>query len=224
MTTARGDDSRLGDPAGDTDVPWVSVRPDSATIRGPLLKGAPLIAIGALRIGLLMAKGRGTSEGSGTTGLVIGVLAVAVPMLGVGALCALRWANAGIVLEDGVLTVRNRWNRKVLHAPVSDLTGVHTVRAPIDGPHQSRIVLTSKTGGPVLIDPRLWDAAALRDLWRHLHLPHQDHGFLTWPVLKRTFPGIRTPWRHVHIVQFALLAVLGSIAYVALIVNLPFLL
>ncbi|MEU9992667.1 hypothetical protein AB0E10_38905 [Streptomyces sp. NPDC048045] len=224
MTTPRGEDARLGDPARDTDLPWVSVRPDTATLKGPLLKGAPLIAIAALRVGLLMAKGRGTSQGSGTAGLVLGVLAVAVPVLGAVALCALRWANAGIQLDDGVLTIRNRWNRAVLHAPVSDLTGVHTVRAPADGPHQSRIVLTSRTGAPVLLDPRLWDAAALRDLWRHLQLPHQEHGFLPWPLMKRTFPGIDIPWRHVHTVQFALLAVVGTVAYLALIVNLPFLL
>jgi len=120
--------------------------------------------------------------------------------------------------------VRDRWNRKVLHAPVSSLTGVHTVRAPIDGPHDSRIVITSRAHRPVLIDPRLWDAEGLRELWQHLRLPFQDHGFLNWPLLKKRFPGIPTPWRHVHIVLSTLLIVLGGIAYIALVVNLPFLL
>ncbi|MEU6069658.1 MULTISPECIES: hypothetical protein [Streptomyces] len=224
MTTRPPGDAPLTDSTGEAEDPWVSVRPDNGTVKAPLIKGSPLIAIGALRIGLMMAKGRGTSAGSGTTGLVVGVLAVLLPLLWVGALCALRWANAGILLEDGVLTVRNRWNRKVLQAPVSSLTGLHTVRAPVDGPHQSRIVITSTTGRPLMIDPRLWDAEALRELWRQLRFPFRDHGFVKWPLLKKRFPGIRPPWHHVHVVLFTLLVVIAGIAYIALIVNLPFLL
>jgi hypothetical protein len=61
-------------------------------------------------------------------------------------------------------------------------------------------------------------------LWQHLPLSFQDLGFLTWPLLRKRFPGIPTPWRHVHIVLSTLLIVLAGIAYIALIVNLPFLL
>ncbi|WNM32825.1 hypothetical protein RKE30_21745 [Streptomyces sp. Li-HN-5-11] len=224
MTTRPPGDAPLTDSADELDLPWVFVRPDSGTSKALLIKGSPLIAIGALRLGLMMAKGRGTSAGSGMTGLVIGILAVVFPLLWVGALIGLRWANAGIRLEDGVLTVRDRWNRKVLHAPVSSLTGLHTVRVPVDGPHGNRIVITSRAHRPVLIDARLWDAEGLRELWQHLHLAFQDHGFLKWPLLKKRFPGIPTPWRHVHIVLSTVLIVLGCIAYIALIVNLPFLL
>ncbi|MFI5877197.1 hypothetical protein ACIBAH_33115 [Streptomyces sp. NPDC051445] len=225
MATRPPGDAPFADPADEADLLWVSVKPDLGTSKALLIKGSPVIAIGALRLGLMMARGRGTSAGSGTTGLVIGILAVVFPLLWVGALIGLRWANAGIRLEDGVLTVRDRWNRKVLHAPVSSLTGLHTVRAPIDGPHDSRIVITSRAHRPVLVDPRLWDAEGLRELWQHLRLPFQDHGFLKkWPLLKKRFPGIPTPWRHVHIVLSTLFIVLGCIAYIALMVNLPFLL
>jgi hypothetical protein len=207
----------------DTDLAWVSVRPDNGTIKGPLLKGAPLILIGALRMGLMMAKGRGTSAGSGGAGLVIGVLAFTVPLLWVGALSGLRWANAGIRLADGVLTVRNLWNRRVLAVPVSSLTGLHTVRLPLDGVHTGRILITSKTGKPLVIDTRLWDPEGLKELWRGLGLAFQDHGRLDWSQLHQRFPGVRMPWRQVHYVVFTLLIVIGAIAYIALIVNLPFL-
>lgn len=70
------------------------------------------------------------------------MLAFALPLLWIGALSGLRWANAGILLlEDGVLTVRNLWSRRVLEAPVSSLTGLHTVRLPLDGVHTSRIIM-----------------------------------------------------------------------------------
>ncbi|GGX96985.1 hypothetical protein [Streptomyces anandii] len=222
MTTRPPDEAPLTGAQDDGDAPWVSVRPDSRTVKSPLIAAAPLIAIGALRMGLMMDRGRGTSEGSGTTGFVVGLLAVAFPLVLVGVLTALRWANAGILLEDGVLTVRDRWNRKVLHAPVSELTGVHTLRAPVDGPHGGRVVLTSRTRRPVLVDPRQWNPEALARLWRELALPAEDHGFVTWPVLRQRFPGIRPPWRHVHVVQFGLLAAVVTIGYIALVVNLPF--
>lgn len=50
------------------------------------------------------------------------------------------------------------------------LTGLHTVRVPVDGPHGSRIVITSRAHRPVLTDARLWDAEGLRELWQHLRL------------------------------------------------------
>ncbi|MGW2615055.1 hypothetical protein [Streptomyces sp. NPDC001500] len=224
MTLRPSGDPSSPDPADEAELPWVSVRPDNGPSRALLLKGAPLIAVGALRIGLMTARGRGTSAGSGVTGLVIGILAVVFPLPWVGVLNGLRWAHAGIRLEDGVPTVSDRWNRRVLHAPVSSLTGLHMVRAPFDGPHKNRTVITSRSHRPVLVDPRFWDAEGLRELWRDLRLPAQDHGFLTWPLLRKRFPGIPTPWRHVHLVLSALLISLGCVAYVAVIVNLPFLL
>jgi hypothetical protein len=224
MTMRPSDEPSSTEPADEEDLPWVSVRPDNGPSRSLLIKGSPLIAIGALRIGLMMARGRGTSAGSGPKGLVIGLLAVLFPLLWVVLLNGLRWANAGIRLEDGVLTVRDRWNRRVLHAPVASVTGVHTVKAPFDGSHNSRIVITSRSHRPVLVDPRRWDADGLHRLWQGLGLSFQDHGFLTGPLLRKRFPGIALPWRHVHLAVSTLLIVLGCIAYIALIVNLPFLL
>ncbi|MCQ9132324.1 hypothetical protein [Streptomyces hilarionis] len=222
MTMRPSGEPSSTEPADEAELPWVSVRPDNGPSKALLLKGSPLIALGALRMGLMMARGRGTSAGSGVAGLVIGLLAVVFPLLLVVMLGGLRWAHAGMRLEDGVLTVSDRWNRKVLRAPVSSLTGLHTLKAPFDGPHKDRIVITSRSHRPVLVDPRFWDAEGLRELWRDLRLPVQDHGFLTWPLLKKRFPGIPTPWRHDHVVLFTLLAVVGCVAYVALVVNLPF--
>ncbi|MGW1893298.1 hypothetical protein ACWCP6_24085 [Streptomyces sp. NPDC002004] len=225
MTTRPPGDAPLAAAAqDDADPPRISVGADTRTVVAPLLKGAPILVIGALRMGLMMAKGRGTSAGSGTTGLVIGILAFAAPLLWIGLLSGLRWANAGIELANGVLTVRNRWNRKVLHAPLSSLTGLHTVRLPVDGPQQSRIVITSRADRPVMIDPRHWDAQALQELWRHLGVEVRDHGLLTWPLVKARFPGVRVPWYLVHYVLLTVLIVIAAIAYIALVVNLPFLL
>jgi hypothetical protein len=227
MTTRPPDDAALTDaPQGDdddgTDLPWVVVGPDNSSITGPLIKGAPIILIGAIRMGVMMAKGKGTSAGAGPIGLVVGLLAVAAPLLWVVGLSGLRLTNAGIRLEDGVLTVRNLWHRRILAAPVSSLTGVHTMRLPVDGEHKTRFIVTSAGGRPLVINPRLWKAAELTELIGALGMPVRDHGFLAWPVLRQRFPGVRVPWRQVHYVMFTLLIVLGAIAYVALIVNLPF--
>jgi len=60
MATRPPDDAPLTDPADEADLLWVSVKPDNGTGKALLIKGSPLIAIGALRLGLMMAKGRGT--------------------------------------------------------------------------------------------------------------------------------------------------------------------
>ncbi|MEV6012626.1 hypothetical protein AB0M29_38285 [Streptomyces sp. NPDC051976] len=238
MTTRPPDDAALTDVPDDdhedhddhegddgTDLlPWVVVSPDNSAITGPLIKGAPLILIGAIRMGVMMARGKGTSSGSGPLGLVVGLLAVALPLLWVAGLSGLRLMNAEIRLEDGVLTVRDIWHRRRLSAPIAAITGVHTMRIPVDGEHTTRVIVTAANQRPVVINPRLWKAAELNQLWQALGLPVRDHGFLAWPVLRMRFPGVRVPWRQVHYVIFTLLIVLGAIAYIALIVNLPFLL
>lgn len=228
MTTRPPDDAPLtdvpGDDDDDTDLPWVVVSPDNSAITGPLIKGAPVILFGAIRMGVMMAKGKGTSAGAGPLGLVVGLLAVALPFLWVAGLSGLRLMNAGVRLEDGVLTVRDIWHRRRLAAPVAAITGLHTMRIPVDGEHKTRIIVTSANHRPVVINPRLWKTAELTELWQALGLPIRDHGFLAWPVLRLRFPGVRVPWRHVHYVMFTLLIVLGAIAYIALMVNLPFLL
>lgn len=191
------------EPADEEDLPWVAVRPDNGPSRSLLIKGSPLIAIGALRMGLMMARGRGTSAGSGPTGLVVGLLAVLFPLLCMVLLNGLRWANAGIRLEDGVLTVRDRWNRRVLHAPVSSVTGVHTIKAPFDGSHNSRIVITSRSHKPVLVDPRLWDADGLHRLWQgsgtFLPGPRLPHLAPAEEAVPRNSPAVASrPHRRVH--------------------------
>ncbi|MFD9130483.1 hypothetical protein [Kitasatospora sp. NPDC059571] len=206
------------------DQPWISVRPDTSAVKGLLIKASPLILFGAIRIGLMMARGRGTSEGSGPLGLLVGVLAVAFPLLWVAALLGLRSANARILLDEGVLTVRNIWGRPVLAAPLASITGVHAVRLPVDGPHKDRVVITAEQSRPVLIDVRHWQQDGLRQLWQHLGVPVRDHGPLTWAQLRARIPGTRVPWRQVHYVLFTVLLVVAVIAYIALVVNLPFLL
>jgi hypothetical protein len=205
----------------DADLPWIAVRPDISSITGPLLKCAPLFAFAALRVGLMMAKGRGSSEGSGMTGLVVGILAAAAPFLWVGGVCALRLLNAEMRLEDGVLTVWSKWHRRVLVSPVAALTGLHLVNLPFESNHKSRIIITSRAGRPLIVDPRHWKAEDLKELWRALGRPARDHGRLAWPEARQRFPGMRAPWRHVHAVLSTLLIVVGGIAYIALVVNLP---
>ncbi|MEV5435902.1 hypothetical protein AB0K80_07680 [Streptomyces sp. NPDC052682] len=223
--TARpaGDGPLTGLPQ-EVDEAWVSVRPDNGNVKRALLLSSPVVVLGAARVGLMMAQGRGTSEGSGSRGLVIGLLAVLFPFVWIGLLGALRWANAGIVLDEGVLTVRNRFNRRVLRAPVSALTGLHQVDLPIQGPHSTRIVITAHQARPVMIDPRTWDARGLAQLWHQLPVPLHDSGFLEWREVKQRFPKLRRPWHHVHYGLFVLLGTVGTLAYIALVVNLPFLL
>lgn len=149
---------------------------------------------------------------------------MALPFLWIGLLCVLRWANAGILLADGVLTVRNRWHGRDLRAPVSSLTGSYLVRLPGDGKDRVRIVITARRCRPVMIDPRTWNQQKLGELWQHLPVPLLESGFLDWRGLRIRFPGVHRPWYLVHYRLFLALATLVCIAYIALVVNLPFLL
>ncbi|WP_042377602.1 hypothetical protein [Streptacidiphilus melanogenes] len=232
MERSRGDAGFLqagedGGPDGDADgaafPDWVLVRPDSRALVAPLLRSAPVIAIGTLRMGLLLARGRGTSPGEGLFGLVAGLVLVALPLLWVVLYIGMRWANAGIRLEDGELTVRNVWGRCVLRSQLSALTGLHTVALPYQGPSRHRVVVTSTAGKPLLIDPRLWDAASLKELWGALGVPFTEQGSLGWKGLLQRFPGVKVAWRHLHEVLFAVVVTIAGIAYIAVMVNLSYL-
>ncbi|GAA1217825.1 hypothetical protein GCM10009665_04640 [Kitasatospora nipponensis] len=206
------------------DLPWISVKGDTSAARGLLLKASPVILFGMVRIGLLMARGRGSSAGAGPAGLVMAVVAVAVPLVWLAARLGLRAANARIRLDEGLLTVRDSWGRRILSTPVEDITGLHQVRLPVEGENKFRIVLTSRDAKPLMIDARRWQPDTLRQLWPALGVPVRDHGFLTFRELRSRLPGVRVPWHQAHAVLFAVFIVIVTIAYVALIVNLPFLL
>ncbi|MFE9093239.1 hypothetical protein [Streptomyces sp. NPDC007264] len=174
----------------DVEETWVFVKPDVRIVMGRLLAFSPVIAIAAVRVG---AK---TADGPGRT---IGVLGVILPFLWVALLCTLRWANAGILLADGVLTVRNRWGFKVLNVPVSALTGLYEVGLVTrENPFNTQVVVTTSVGRPFMVNFRVWDEEGLQELWRRLPLPRRYAGPLEGPALRERFPGADWPWHHYH--------------------------
>lgn len=205
----------------------IKVRADNSVYKGPLLKGSPLIVLGTLRLGFRLAVGRGSSAGAGWAGLVVGILAVVVPVVWFAAGLALRRAKAAIVLEDGVLRVRDRWGRLVLNTLESDVTGLHKVRIPVDGANTDRVVITSLEDTPLVLDTRLWEQEPLRRLFGRLtapptQAPVRDHGRVRWPEFRTRFPGAKVPWRQVHYGWFTTFVVILGIAYIAFFVNLSY--
>ncbi|WP_035839666.1 hypothetical protein [Kitasatospora azatica] len=205
----------------------IKVRADNSVYKGPLIGGAPLIVIGTLRIGFRVAAGRGTSVGAGWAGLVVSILAVVVPLVWFAGGLAMRRAKAGIVLDDGVLSVRDRWGRLVLQTLESDVTGLHKVRIPVDGNHKDRVVITSLEDTPLVLDPRLWEQESLQRLFDQLtappaQAPVRERGSLSWSAFRTLFPGAKVPWRQVHYGWFTSFVVILGIAYVSFFVNLSY--
>ncbi|NUP39376.1 MAG: hypothetical protein HOY76_20755 [Streptomyces sp.] len=211
-----------------TDSPRASikVRADNRVYTAPLLGGASVIAAGTVRLAFQLSDGGDSSSGAGVPGLIVGVLAVVVPLVWFAGGLALRRAKAAIVLEDGVLSVRDRWGQLVLHVLESDVTGLHHVRIPVDG-HKDRLVLTSVDEKPLVLDTRLWEQEPLRRLLTRLTaLPAEAlvtrAGLVTWPVFRARFPGAKVPWRQVHFGWFTAGVVILTIAYIAFFVNLSY--
>ncbi|MFI0895718.1 hypothetical protein [Streptomyces sp. NPDC020983] len=211
-----------------TESPSVSlkVRADNRVYKAPLLGSSSVLALGTARLGQELAHGSGNASGAGLPGMIVGVLAVVVPLVWFAGGLALRRAKAVIVLEDGVLSVRDRWGHLVLHTLESDVTGLHQVRIPVDG-HKDRLVITSADDTPLVLDTRLWEEEPLRRLLGRLtgppaQAPVRQDGTVNWSQFHARFPGAKVPWRQVHFVWFTTLMVVLAIAYVAFFVNLSY--
>jgi hypothetical protein len=211
-----------------TESPSVSlkVRADNKVYKAPLLGSSSVIALGTLRLALRLAHGSGNSPGAGGAGMVVAVLAVVVPLVWFAGGLALRRAKAVIVLDDGVLSVRDRWGHLVLHTLESDVTGLHHVRIPVDG-HKDRLVITSADDTPLVLDTRLWEEEPLRRLLGRLagppaQAPVRQDGTVNWSQFQARFPGARVPWRQVHYAWFTTFVVVLAIAYIAFFVNLSY--
>jgi hypothetical protein len=205
----------------------IKVRADNSGYKNPLLAGSPLIALGTLRLGLRLAAGRGTSPGAGWAGLVVGILAVVVPVVWFAGALALRRARAGILLEDGVLSVSDRRGRLVLNTLEADVTGLYKVRIPVDGAHKDRVVITSVEDKPLVLDTRLWEQEPLRRLFAQLtapptQAPVTDLGRVSWSGFRSRFPGAKVPWRQVHYGWFATFVTILVLAYIVFFVELSY--
>lgn len=198
-----------GEPV-DAEETRVFVKPDIRIVMSRLLGCSPLVAIAAVRVGEKMDEGPGR---------MIGILGVVLPYVWAVMLCTLRWANAGILLADGVLTVRNRWSFKVLEVPVPALTGLYHVGSPLQRatPFNDRVVITRRAGRPFLVNLRAWDEQGLEELWHRLPLRPGYGGSLEGPALRERFPGVDWPWYHNHHrLASALVTVVGVCVWLAL--------
>lgn len=209
---------------------------DNRIYKSKLFIALPVTLIGTGRLGIMMAAGRGTSEGSGWLGFVVGVLALAAPLLGVVGFMVLRRFNAAIVLRDEVLTISNLWGWPVLIAPVHTITGLHHVRLEVGAQMTDQVVVASEAAKPFLIDMRVWQRdGKWHRLWEKLEAPiHSQNQLPTgklasgWTDLRERFPGAPVPWGESHPRTWVLcilpLMIITVVGYIALIVNLPFIL
>jgi hypothetical protein len=208
----------------DDELPWVSVEADNKGFYKPLLASAPVIVLGVVRLAVRLSLGGWHTAGAGVMGLVAAVLGVAFPLLVLVLVLSLRWANCGMRLQDGQLTVRDLWGRRLLDVPAATVTGLHKVRLPIGSASPHRVVIVARGARPLVVDPRIWSAEGLRELFAALDVPTHEDGYVTWDVFRRRFPNAWLPWRRKHYGVFVTLMTLLVLAYIALVVNLGYIL
>jgi hypothetical protein len=177
-----------------------------------------------VRLAVKLSLGGWHTAGAGVMGLVAAVLGVLFPLLLLVLVLSLRWANCGMRLQDGRLTVRDLWGRRLLDVPAASVTGLHKVRLPIGSATPHRVVVVARDARPLVVDPRIWSAEGLRELFEALDVPTYEDGRLAWDAFRRRFPNAWLPWRRKHFGVFATLLVVLVLAYIALVVNLGYLL
>jgi hypothetical protein len=202
----------------------VWVYPDNGIYQRRLAILAPFIVIGTVLFACRVAVPRRGQPGAGWWAFPTVIGAVLVPLIWVAGLLILRRLNARIVLDDGVLYVRNSlryWVRKVA---VDDITGVHPVdvRVSSDQVRPDRVVVTTGDTRPFVIDTRIWQPDQIRLLFNRLGAPASPKQTLHWKELRRTYPGVRMPWLHVHPGSVVAFATVAMIAYIVLVVQVAF--
>ncbi|WP_412543734.1 hypothetical protein R8Z50_14965 [Longispora sp. K20-0274] len=201
------------------------VLPDNRVYIARLVILAPFLLVGmVLFFFRLVAGGRDSGGASGGGALVATVAGLGLPLLYVAGLIALRLVNARILLEDGRLTVRNAWRWPVFAVPVDDVTGLHPVDVKVgtDQVRPGRVVVTSRSARPFVLDSRMWQAADYDRLVRRLGVPVGGHESIWWGPLKAAYPGVRMPWLQVHTGVVLTVGTIGTLAYIFVIVNLAF--
>jgi hypothetical protein len=202
----------------------VVVYPDNSLFRRRIAVLAPVLAIANVLLACRLATGIRASPGAGWWALPTVAAAFLVPVIWVVGLLGLRRLNARIVLEDGVLYVRNSLRRWTVVIDTDDITGLHPVDVQVssDQTRPDRIVLACRDHRPLVIDTRIWQPDQIRLLGNRLGAPVSPKRTVSWKELRRSYPGVRMPWLQVHPGTVIALGSLGMLAYVVVVVEVAF--
>ncbi|MBT2369349.1 hypothetical protein J7E88_29635 [Streptomyces sp. ISL-10] len=176
----------------------------------------PAAILPGISLTLMLAGGRGTSEGLGSSAVPAVIVLVALPFLWYVTYAVLHTVNSYVALVDGAVLVRN-WARRltVIEGPG------FLVRTPIDSSGiAGEVLIVGDDHAAVMLNPRQWREAELNRVWRNAALQQQQPRDLPTPrELRRRYPTIRIPLyiRHPGIVYtfWTLLVIL----YIGLVVN-----
>jgi len=202
----------------------VWVFPDNRIYRRRIAVISPILVIAAVLFTCRLATGFRGSADAGWWALPTVAAATLVPVIWVAGLLGLRRLNARIVLEEGVLYVRDNLRRWTVVIDADAITGLHPVdvRVSSDQTRPDRVVITSREHRPFLIDTRIWQPDQFRLLRNRLGAPTSAKKTVSWKELRRDYPGVRMPWLQVHPGSVVALATVAMIAYVVLVVEVAF--
>ncbi|MEU6067607.1 hypothetical protein ABZ864_24820 [Streptomyces sp. NPDC047082] len=138
---------------------------------------------------LMLARGRGTSEGLGSMAVPAAIALVALPFLWYVTYAVLHTMNTYVALVDGAVLVRN-WARRltVIEGP-GFVARTHINSSGTAG----EVLIVADDRAAVMLNPRQWREAELNRVWRKAALPQQFGGTPTPRELRRRYPTIRIP-------------------------------
>jgi hypothetical protein len=201
----------------------VWVYPDNGIYKKRAVALAPVIGFATLLFACRLAVPHRGSAGAGWWAFPTVAAAVLVPLIWTAAFMVLRRLNARIVLDDGVLYVRNSLRRWILSVDTNDITGLHPVDVRVsDQTRPDRVIITSRDNRPCIIDTRIWQPNQIRLLWNRLGAPTSAKQTLPWKELPRDYPGVRMPWLQVHPGSAIALGTIATIACIVLVVQVAF--
>jgi hypothetical protein len=191
------------------------VSPDKSRFGRVALAIVPAAILPGISLTLMLAAGRGTSEGLGPTAAPAVIVLVALPFLWYMAYAVLHTMNSYVSLVDGAVLVRN-WARRltIIEGP-GFLVRTHIDSSGIAG----AVIIVGDDRAAVMLNPRQWREAELNTVWRDAALQEQPGGMPTPRELRRRYPTIRIPLyiRHPGIV-YTFWTIL-FILYIGVVVN-----
>ncbi|MGI5404836.1 hypothetical protein ACQEVG_36320 [Streptomyces sp. CA-135486] len=191
------------------------VSPDKSRFGRVALAIVPAAILPGISLTLMLARGRGTSEGLGPTSVPAVIVLVALPFLWYLTYAVLHTMNSYVSLVDGAVLVRN-WARRltIIEGP-GFLVRTHIDSSGIAG----AVIIVGDDRAAVMLNPRQWREAELNTVWRDAELQEQPGGMPTPRELRRRYPTIRIPLyiRHPGIVYtfWTILVIL----YIGVVVN-----
>ncbi|MEU4495584.1 hypothetical protein OG729_38475 [Streptomyces sp. NBC_00210] len=195
--------------------PELVVSPDKSRFGRVALAIVPAAILPGIGLTLMLAGGRGTSEGLGPTAVPAVIVLVALPFLWYVTYAVLHTMNSYVSLVDGIVLVRN-WARRltIIEGP-GFLVRTHIDSSGIAG----AVIIVGDDRAAVMLNPRQWRAAELDRVWRKAALQEQPGGMPTPRELRGRYPTIRIPLyiRHPGIVYtfWTILVIL----YIGVVVN-----